>query len=110
LLRKRADSVVEAVEWLQNNQLALIELTMVTETYLTAEERKTLNNAHSGIITIIPDVIKGDGDHERLRKTIDLSKGMEELFSDYFRDEKGQEPNTRILNLFKEILAEEVEE
>ena len=110
LLRKRADSVVEAVEWLQNNQLALIELTMVTETYLTAEERKTLNNAHSGIITIIPDVIKGDGDHASLRKTIDLSKGMEELFSDYFRDEKGQEPNIRILNLFKEILAEEGEE
>lgn len=110
LLRKRAQSVDEALEWLQEHQEALIELTMSTETYLTAEERKMLNSAHNGIISIIPDVISGDNDQANHRRTIDMSKGMEELFTDYFRYEKGQEPNQRILNLFKEVLAEEADE
>ena len=110
LLRKRSENVTEAIEWLKEHQSALIELTMSTETYLTAEERKLLNNAHNGIISIIPDVKRGDDDLANSRRTIDLSKGMEELFTDYFRYEKGQEPNQRILNLFKEVLAEESDE
>jgi len=32
---------------------------------------------------------------------------MEDLFRDYFRYEKGQEPNGEIMNLFTEILAED---
>ena len=110
LLRKKANNVDEAIEWLQNHQSALVELTMSTETYLTSEERKLLNGAHNGIISIIPDVKRGDGDLGKLRRTIDLSKGMEDLFTDYFRSEKGQEPNQRILDLFKEVLAEEGDE
>lgn len=110
LLRKRAESIAEAVEWLLEHQSALIELTMSTDTYLTAEERKLLNINHNGIISIIPDVKRGEGDAMNLQRTIDLSKGMEELFTDYFRYEKGQEPNQRIMNLFKEVLAEEGEE
>jgi exonuclease SbcD len=110
LLRKRSDNVTEAIEWLTAHQSALIELTMSTDTYLTAEERKSLNRAHNGIISIIPDVKRGEGDIMNLRRTIDLSKGMDELFTDYFKYEKGQEPNQRIMNLFKEVLAEEGEE
>ena len=109
LLRKRAQSLDEALEWLQEHQEALIELTMSTETYLTADERKMLNSAHNGIISIIPDVISGENDQGSHRRTIDMSKGMEELFTDYFRYEKGQAPNHRILNLFKEVLAEDEE-
>jgi exonuclease SbcD len=82
---------------------------MSTETYLTAEERKILNVAHHGIISIIPDVKRGDNDLANIRKTIDLTKGMEELFTDYFRYSKGQEPNVQLMNLFKEILAEDEE-
>ena len=110
LLRKRAENVEEAIEWLHTHQSALIELTMSTDTYLTAEERKLLNAAHNGIISIIPDVKRDDDDQANFRKTIDLSKGMDELFTDYFRYEKGQEPNQRILDLFKEVLAQEGEE
>jgi len=110
LLRKRAESVDEAIEWLNNHQLALVELTMSTDTYLTSEERKLLNAAHNGIISIIPDVKKVDDDQANFRRTIDLTKGMDELFTDYFKSEKGQEPNQQILSLFKEILAEEGDE
>jgi exonuclease SbcD len=110
LLRKKAESVAVAIEWLQVHQSALIELTMCTETYLTAEERKLLNAAHSGIISIIPDVKRVDDDQVNFRRMIDLTKGMEELFTDYFRYEKQQEPNQRILDLFKEVLAQEGDE
>ena len=83
---------------------------MVTETYLTAEERKALGNAHSGIISIIPEQKSGNENQANARSAIDLSKGMEELFADYFKHAKGQVPNQRIIDLFKEVLAEEGEE
>jgi exonuclease SbcD len=85
----------------------LVELTMVTDTYLTAQERKQLSAAHSGIVTIIPEVKNASEFSGGNKKSIDLTKTMEELFTDYFRHEKGQEPNAEVMKLFTEILAEE---
>jgi len=107
LLRKRSETMAEALGWLGENPTSLVELTMATETYLTAEERKRLFAAHEGIVSLIPDVknrgeVTGSSKH-----TIDLSKGMEDLFSEYFKHAKGQEPNDNILKLFKEVLSEE---
>jgi exonuclease SbcD len=107
LLRKRAEGIDEALKWLAENQDALVELTLVTETFLTAMERRQLNAVHSGIVSIIPEVTNTAnlvGSHQ---KQIDLSRSMEELFRDYFRHEKGQEPGGDLMNLFTEILAEE---
>jgi len=109
LLRKRAEGVDEAIEFLNENKEALVELTMVTDTYLTAEERKMINGAHQGIISIIPEVKNGQVNGEGYRSRIDLTKGMEDLFVEYFKHSKGQEPNDRILDLFKEVLSEEEE-
>jgi exonuclease SbcD len=80
---------------------------MVTDTYLTAQERKQLSAAHNGIVTIIPEVKNASEFSGGNKKSIDLTKTMEELFTDYFRHEKGQEPNEEIMKLFIEILAEE---
>jgi len=107
LLRKRSDSIDEAVAWLNDNPDTLVELTMATETYLTAEQRKRLTAAHDGIVSLIPEVKNQDETGTGGSKAIDLNKSMEALFSDYFRHAKGQEPNESILNLFKEILSEE---
>lgn len=110
LLRKKAIGMEEAIEWLMENQDSLVELTLVTDTFLTAAERKQLSSVHSGIISIIPEV-KNEGDLTGSgRQSIDLSKSMEKLFVDYFRYEKGQEPNEEIMKLFNEILAEEDEQ
>ncbi|MBL7969873.1 MAG: exonuclease SbcCD subunit D, partial [Prolixibacteraceae bacterium] len=106
LLRKRAEGVEEALLWLGENQDALVELTMVTDTYLTARERKLLSAAHNGIVTIIPEVKNVSG-FSGGGKNIDLTKNMEDLFIDYFRHEKGQEPNDEMMRLFTEVLAEE---
>ncbi len=110
LLRKRANGIEEAVEWLTENQEALVELTLVTNTFITPLERRKLNSAHHGIVTIIPEVINHDLRVENRQKQIDLNRRMESLFSDYFTHENGQEPSDDIMNIFREILAEEDEE
>ena len=107
LLRKRAEGMEDALQWLSENQDALVELTLVTETYLNATDRKQLNKTHAGIISIIPEVTNADSTVGSQQKQIDLSRSMEELFHDYFMHEKGQEPNDEIKRLFTEILAEE---
>jgi DNA repair protein SbcD/Mre11 len=107
LLRKRCETIDEAVEWLKENPGTLVELTMSTQTYLTADERKQLTAVHDGIVSLIPDVQdRGDG-NDSAKRSIDLRKGMEALFVDYFRQTKGQEPDETLLNLFKEVLSEE---
>ncbi|WP_299579975.1 exonuclease SbcCD subunit D [uncultured Sunxiuqinia sp.] len=107
LLRKRAEGMDDALQWLSENQDCLVELTMVTETYLTAMERRQLGAVHSGIVAIIPEVTNAtelsDGHHA----SIDLTRTMNELFADYFKHVKGQAPNEEINQLFAEILAEE---
>jgi exonuclease SbcD len=107
LLRKRADGMEDALQWLIENQDCLVELTMVTDTFLTAQERKQLSSVHFGIVAIIPEVKNATGLSSGSKKSIDLTKSMEELFADYFKHEKGQEPNAEVMKLFTEILAED---
>ena len=107
LLRKRAEGIDEALQWLIENRNALVELTIVTDSFLTAMERRALMAAHPGIVSIIPEVTDAEKLTESGQKQIDLTKGMEALFRDYFRHEKGQEPNDEIMQLFHEIEAEE---
>lgn len=109
LLRFRAEGMDEALKWLNENQDCLVELTMVTDTFLTAQERKQLSSAHSGIVTIIPEVTNANELLADNKKAIDLSKNMTELFRDYFKHEKGQEPNSEILEMLTEILSENEE-
>jgi len=109
LLRKRAEGMEDALKWLAENQDSLVELTMVTDTFLSAIERKQLSAAHSGIVSIIPEVKHSGEVNEGNKAGIDLSKSMESLFKDYFRHEKGQEPNEEIMKLLVEILAENEE-
>ena len=107
LLRKRAEGLDEAIQWLTGNQEVLVELTLVTDTFLTALERRQLSAVHQGIVSLIPEVTNTDDLIGRYQKNIDLSRSMEQLFCDYFRHEKGLEPNDEIISLFNEILAEE---
>lgn len=105
LLQARFQSVDEAAEWLQQHPDALVEITVVTDHYLTSQERRRLNNLHSGIKAIIPDIrIQNGSDHTT--SSIDITKGKVELFKDYFKyKNNNQEPNQRLMDLFKEILS-----
>lgn len=109
LLRGYFDSVHAAIAWLRENPTALVEITLQTETFLTAEERRKLNEAHQGIVAIIPLVKSADEIAEGSQAAINLDKRIEELFGDYFRHKHGQPPNAEILQLFREVLAQEAE-
>jgi exonuclease SbcD len=110
LSRQTFSELTDAVEWLTANPTALVELTMVSESYLSAAERKLLFQAHDGIITLIPQVRNPDLP-QSYTANIDLSKSMEALFVDYFQyKNNGQAPDDPLMDLFREILAEEEEE
>ena len=107
LLRKRAMGVDEALQWLSENRDALVELTIVTDTFLTGRERKVLSAAHPAIVSVIPEVTHVEIPGGSETRAIDLSRDMEALFRDYFLHVKGQEPNDELMQLFHEMLAEE---
>jgi DNA repair protein SbcD/Mre11 len=107
LRRKRANGMDEALQWLHENQDALVELTLVSDIYLTAIDRRKLHAAHKGIVAIVPEITNADNLISTCHKQIDLTKSMEDLFREYFKHEKGQEPDADLINLFTEILAEE---
>lgn len=105
LIRHRAEGADEALQWLTQNPDTLVELTLVTESYLTATERKAILTAHDGIVAIIPE-IRNTGTEPTERKTINLNQEMDNLFKDYFHSKTGQPINDELLTLFQEIKAE----
>jgi exonuclease SbcD len=107
LLRKRFEDIDEAVEWLISNPDVFVELTIVSDQYLAAIDRKRLLEAHSGLVNIIPESRSLNKEDDKGTAEIDLTQGMEELFIDFFKHRKGQVPGERIINLFREIISEE---
>lgn len=106
LLRKRFSDIEQAIFWLKENPNALIELTIESDNYLLAEDRKKLNDSHPNIISIIPE-LKSNREKESSESKIDLSRSMKELFVDYFKFRHQQEPSTDVLSLFDEVMSEE---
>ena len=103
LARKTFNSIDSAVEWLNDNQYTLVELTIESDTYLKSEDLKRLRNAHHEIVHIIP-VVKNDNAMDDNTKQVNLNQDITALFSDYFKYSKGQSPNEEIIELFKEII------
>lgn len=106
-LSMRFESVDEAVVWLDAHPNTLVEIHIATKTHLTSEDRKRLASAHSGILRIVPEFTDPDLLKFTSGKQIDLSRGTEELFKDYFLHKKGQQPNEELLALFQEVMSEE---
>ncbi len=106
LVRKKFDDINLAVAWLSQNQDKLVELTIVSEEYLSATDRKMLNICHENIISIIPE-IKGIQNQQIESKAVDLSKSMNVLFIDYFKSKNMQEPGAEIMNILNEIVSQD---
>lgn len=104
LARKQFIGVEDALEWLKLHPDCLVELTIETDTFLKAEERKAFYQTHNGIVYLIPKV-KNAFAEEKPFKTINLNQKMDELFADYFKTKhNNQEPNDDLKALFQEIL------
>ena len=105
LCRKRFEDPDEALAWLQDHPNTFVELTLVSDSYLESQVKRSLYEAHDGIVSIIPEIAReADGAEASVR--IDLSKDLRSLFTDYFRHRnKGQEPNEELLALFDEVIG-----
>ncbi|MCF2496031.1 MULTISPECIES: exonuclease subunit SbcD [Dyadobacter] len=108
LRRRSFNDIDKAIEWLGEHSEDLIELTIVSNNYLEATDKKRLNEAHPGIIQIIPQIKKSE--LATTTSEIDLSLSMEKLFQEYFKTKnKGQEPSDGLMAVFREVLGTEEE-
>lgn len=104
LVRKTFTSVEDTVQWLGENPNTFIELTLESETFLTADERRLIYQSHNGIVHLIPKVKNRELDEEQGHE-INLNQDIDILFKDYFKSKNGgQEANEELMNLFNEIL------
>jgi DNA repair protein SbcD/Mre11 len=104
LLRNSFESIDEAVVWLNNNSDDLVDIEIVSDSHIKTADRRRLVEAHKGIIYIKPKLKNQDSDTAKTLQ-VDLNKSVNELFVDYFKYKKGQEPNEELLSLFKELLS-----
>jgi len=104
LVRKSFDDIDQCLTWLSEHQETLVELTLKSETFLKAEDRKLIYQTHPGIVYLIP-VVQHDKQNPLDTKEINLTQDISALFQDYFKSKNAnQAPNDDILNLFREIL------
>jgi DNA repair protein SbcD/Mre11 len=102
LLQHTFESIDEAVVWLNANPHDLVDIEIVSDSHIKTAERRRLVEAHKGIIYIKPK-LKNDTSGSEKTLQVDLNKSINELFVDYFKYKKGQEPNEELMNLFKEL-------
>ncbi|MEO6281743.1 MAG: exonuclease subunit SbcD [Dyadobacter sp.] len=108
LRRKSFHNIDEAIIWLGEHSDDLIELTIISDNYLEAADKKRLTEAHSGIIQIIPQIKRSE--ESEAASEIDLSLSIEKLFGEYFKTKnKGQEPSDGLMEVFREVLGTEEE-
>jgi exonuclease SbcD len=104
LRRKSFHSIDDAIVWLGEHSDDLIELTIISDNYLEAVDKKRLTEAHSGIIQIIPQIKRSEV--AEATSEIDLSLSIEKLFGEYFKTKnKGQEPSEGLMEVFREVLG-----
>jgi exonuclease SbcD len=104
LYQKRFENIDTAVEWLKENPYCLVELTLVSDTFILNTDLKRIHECHDGIVHIIPEVSQDNSSLGQGTK-VNLDQDIQGLFSDYFVSRFKQEPNEDLINLFKEVLG-----
>jgi exonuclease SbcD len=103
LHRMRFEAIDPAVDWLLANPYSLVELTLVSDTFISNQDLKRIYESHDGIIHIIPIVNKTASVEENNTVKVNLDQDIHGLFKDFFVSKYRQEPNEEILELFREI-------
>lgn len=104
LIRKTFESIENTIEWLKENPNTLVELTLESETFLKAEQRKLIYQSHGGIVHLIPKLKNQDFNENQLSE-INLNQDIQALFKDYFKSKNnGQEANQDLMKIFTELL------
>lgn len=107
LIKKRIEGVENAIQWLKNNQNDIIELTLVTDDFISSSQKNDIISSHPNIHTLIPDVQNKTTQIKKQYQRANLNQSIEELFADFYKKEKkGIEPSESIKAIFKEIISQ----
>lgn len=106
LYRKSFDNLPETLEWLAANPYCFVELTYITESSIEAGTRKSIMQAHDGIVNLIPHIKNPLGEENQSLQVADLGLDMESLFKLFYKNTKGQDPNDELLTIFKEVISQ----
>ena len=107
LLRNKFEDIDLAIDWMQLYPDALIDLTIVSDSFMKNEDTRRLKESHAGLVRIFPEIKAKNASDTEGPRPIDIGGEMRDLFVDFFKyKSKGQEPNIEIKALFEEILAE----
>jgi exonuclease SbcD len=100
----------QAVAWCEEGRDigAWIDLEIVTDRVLTAEEQRTLRALHTGIVNIRPR-LKSEASAQLSPQSRE-SMQIDELFSDYYRCKMQAEIPAELMEVFMEIVNDEGEE
>lgn len=109
ILRPRVRGVEHALDWLKKNQEPFVEMTIELDTYLSSKDRKRLYESHPRLLTLIPELDSVVQEKEKGAQ-IDITRPIQELFGAYFEAKYGGSPPPEdLVELFKEVLAGQVE-
>lgn len=105
LYRKKFEQLADALTWLKEHQETYVEITLVSDTFLTAETKRALYDTHQGILAIIPEINRINASNEEEEPKI--NEDLELLFQQYFEQKHGKPINTELKDLFLEILHQD---
>jgi len=100
----------QALEWCEQGRdlNAWIDLEIITDRVLTADEQKTIRSLHPGIINIRPRLITDET--EQLAAVSREGRKIDELFKDYYKYRMGVDIPDELMQAFIEIINDDSEE
>jgi len=107
LRRWEASNIGQALEWCREgrDKNAWVDLEIITDRILTAEEQKQLRELHPGLINIRPRLI-ADGS-EALSHESREGKSIDELFREFYRHRMGSDVSDELMKEFVKIINNE---
>jgi DNA repair protein SbcD/Mre11 len=106
LLKITAENTVDALEKLEAVPNALVQLTLKTKFYLDPSITQPLFEAHKGIVPPIIAQTEEDTEGVTVSRQLDFDN-IENMFLQYFKFKKKEEPSEELMQIFKEVIAEE---
>jgi DNA repair protein SbcD/Mre11 len=104
LHRVRFEDIDDTINWLVANPNTLVEITLVSDTFISNLDLKRIHDSHDGIIYVIP-IVNNSNSTENATPKVNLDQDIHGLFRDYFKSKYKQEANNELLDLFDEIVG-----
>lgn len=100
-----AESVEQALEMLSENQDYWVQLRLITDRAVSYEQSSQLHSAHSRLLQIIPEIKSESTSEQQRNKILELQNNPVELFGEFYKSTHGgQEPDERLVKLFREAM------